>query len=199
MPWNTTCPVGGNSVKDNNSVIQDNITYIKTTMQNDHYWDEDATKDGYHKKVSLINQSPAPSLPAAMNGLIYAFVNVSTQPYFRNSADIMQLLGIRACAVFNASGTIAYSFNVTSVSHPSTGNFTLNFTNALPNNNYLVLGGAIRDTSSSGSSSSELIFEIPGASTLTNVKSTALVKVMCKSDGGTFHDPLQMWAVCFGG
>lgn len=51
MVWRTTFPDGSKSVKANESIGQDNTTYIKTTMQLDHFWDESAS-DGYHRKVS---------------------------------------------------------------------------------------------------------------------------------------------------
>lgn len=194
MTWNSTCPNGSVSVKDNNTVISQNMSFTNTKMQNDHYWADDATKAGYHKKVDMVKEASAPTL--VNDGVIYALDNVSTQPFFRNSSDIMQLLGVRAMAVFNSAGTLAYNYNVSSVSNSSTGKYTINYTNALPNTNYLVLGGAIRNDSDT---SKELIFYVQAATSVSTVKSTSLVKVMCKSDGGSLTAPLQMWVVCFGG
>lgn len=72
--------------------------------------------------------------------------NDTTSPtQFQNSAgtEIGQLC--RAWVNFNPSagaGTIRASFNVTSVTYNSTGNYTVNFANALPDANYSMLGTA---------------------------------------------------------
>jgi hypothetical protein len=39
-----------------------------------------------------------------------------------------------------ASGTIASSFNVSSITRNSTGDYTINFTTAMPNTSYVALG-----------------------------------------------------------
>ena len=49
----------------------------------------------------------------------------------------MQLLGIRACALFNfvdivGAQTIKYAHNVTSVTRSATGTYTVTFSSALP-------------------------------------------------------------------
>ena len=195
MPWNPTYPNGAVSVKANETPGLENTTYTETTLNNDHYWNIGSDEDGRHKFVNMPNQDPEPSIATGMDGLLYAFENVSSQPFFKNNDSVMQLLGIRAMAVFNGSGTLAYSYNVSGVGG-SGGSYTINYTNALPNNNYLVLGGAIRNDSDA---TKESLFEIQGATSLNSVKSTTLVKVMTKSDGGSFHAPLQAWVVCFGG
>jgi hypothetical protein len=48
----------------------------------------------------------------------------------------------RAWARWNASGTIAASGNVSSVTVVGTGNFTVNFTTAMPDANYAAIGSA---------------------------------------------------------
>ena len=47
-------------------------------------------------------------------------------------------------------GTIASSYNVTSVTKNSTGNCTINFTNALTDSNYTIVGSAAQPGVSSG-------------------------------------------------
>lgn len=196
MPWNSTAPDGTQSVKANESTLQDNTTYTETEMNKDHYWNTSANQDGHHTKVEMDNQAAAPALSAGMDGMFYALENVSSQPYFQNTADIMQLLGIRACAVFDSAGALAYSYNVSGVVRDSAGKFTITYSSALPNTNYLVLGGAMRNDADT---SKELIFYVQAAAAVATTKGLASVKVMCKSDGGSLTDPLQMWAVCFGG
>lgn len=194
--WETTAPDGSKSVKKNETILQNNTTYVKANLDLDHYWDDSSTTDGYHRKISMVDQVSDPSIPGSMDGLIYLLENVSSQPHFRNADSIMQLLGIRAMVVWSGASTIDYQYNVASVAQGSTGFFTITYTTALPNTNYLVLGNAIRNNSSS---SSEMVFSMQGATALSSVKTTGLCKVQIKSDGGTGHTPLQAWAVIFGG
>jgi hypothetical protein len=48
----------------------------------------------------------------------------------------------RAWTQFNSSGTIAGSFNVSSITVNASNDFTLNFTTAMPNANYSIVGTA---------------------------------------------------------
>jgi hypothetical protein len=60
--------------------------------------------------------------------------------------------GCRAWVIFaGASGTVAGSGNVTSVSRAAAGNYTINFTNAMPDANYCITG--VSSGSSTGSTS----------------------------------------------
>lgn len=196
MSWNTTSPDGSQSVKANKSIIQDNFTYTESKLTLDHYFNDDANLDGRHRYANMPKQASEPSIATDCDGIYYLFDNVSTQPFYKNGDSVMQLLGIRAMGVINAAGTLAYSYNVASVTLSGTARYTATFTTALPNNNYLVLGGAIRDNSSV---SSELLFNMQAATSLATVKSTTSFKFRTASDGGTEHAPLQAWFVCFGG
>ncbi len=220
MDWNSTSPDGSKSVKANNAIIQNNTTYTETIMGNsivgtntvatrDHFWNVGSDQDGRHRFI----QSPAftvgalptdPVVGTGMDSVFYSKLKTvaesaaqqDVQPFFRNASAIMQVLGIRACAVFSSNGTLAYAHNISSVSRTATGTYTVTFATALPSNAYLVIGGAIRNDSDS---TRELLFEVQGATSLNNVKSTSRVKVMTRSDGGNAFDPLQAWVVCFGG
>jgi len=56
----------------------------------------------------------------------------------------------RAWVNFNGTGTVAIraSFNVSSITDNGTGNYTLNFTNAMPDVNYAFIGSLIGTTAS---------------------------------------------------
>jgi hypothetical protein len=63
--------------------------------------------------------------------------------------DIATAYGCRAWVNFNGTGTVAIraSGNVTSITDNGTGDYTVNFTNAMPDVNYsVVCGGKINDT-----------------------------------------------------
>ena len=67
----------------------------------------------------------------------------SGAPVFKNNAgtEIGQLC--KAWVNFDGSGTVAIrdSFNVTSITDNSTGNYTANFTNAMVNDDYAAICG----------------------------------------------------------
>ena len=62
-----------------------------------------------------------------------------------NSADSVA----KAWVNFNGTGTIAIrsSYNVSSITDHGSGDFTINFTNNMPNTNYIVVGFANDETS----------------------------------------------------
>ena len=75
--------------------------------------------------------------------------SASTSPtVFQTSAGTEIGTLCRAWVQFaGASGTRNGSFNVSSVTRSSTGRYTINFTNALPDGNYAVTGGHSSNTS----------------------------------------------------
>lgn len=188
----------------------------------DHYWNVDADLDGRHRfiqsKAFQVGGSPTdPVIGTNMDTVLYPKLKLAlestaqqdVQYFLRNSGQIMQMMGIRAMGVFNGSAStpaqaaVVYSHNLATQSaspkgivRTGTGLYTITFASALPSANYLVLGGAIRNNASA---SSELLFEVQASTSLTSVKSTTTLKIMTRSDGGTAHDPLQAWFVCFGG
>jgi hypothetical protein len=68
--------------------------------------------------------------------------DTSSPPTFRNNSVEIGTL-CRAWVNFNGTGTVAIraSFNVSSVTDNSTGNYTINFTNALTDANYAGVFG----------------------------------------------------------
>lgn len=112
MPWNSTSPTGSISVKANRTPMQQNTTYIETTMGNsvvgtnttstrDHFWDVGSNEDGRHRFM----QSPAftvgavatdPVIGTGMDGVLY-LKTVSTddttiQGFYRNAQGVYQYI-----------------------------------------------------------------------------------------------------------
>jgi len=192
-----------------------------TDVVRDHFWNVDSTLDGRHRFI----QSPAftvgglpddPIIGSAMNQVIYAKLKTAVesvaqqdvQPFARctktagdsSVSSIMQLLGIRACVLFNGDpATILYKHNVLSVVRTAEGRYTVTFdvANPLPSDNYLVLGGAF---STSGNTASTIDFFVQTAATVATVKTTTFVKVMTKkTSSNEYDDAEQVWLICFGG
>ena len=75
----------------------------------------------------------------------------NTPPVFKdgNSTEVGTLC--RAWVNFNGTGTVAIraSFNVSSITDNATGNYTVNFTNAMPDTNYVAAGTTAASESAS--------------------------------------------------
>jgi hypothetical protein len=67
--------------------------------------------------------------------------SVIVNPPFPQQSGSAPYFGVRAWVNFNGTGTVAVraSGNVSSVTRNNTGDYTINFTTALPNANYSVL------------------------------------------------------------
>jgi len=224
MAWNSTSPDGTKSVKANVIIQQQNTTYTQNILGDilsntepapgsptrDHFWNIGNNEDGHHRQVQMMNYAdtytgaPAdPTLSPDMTAAIYAkLFGAESQPMYRNAAGLMEILGIRACAVFNVSLvnpfpiSIIYSHNVTSVTKTGSSPyvFTCNFTAALPSANYLVLGGGVGFTGSG-----RCDFQMATGATISSAKTTALTNFGYLNSSNLSILPIQGWIVMFGG
>jgi len=84
----------------------------------------------------------------------------NTPPTIQDSAGTQIGTFCRAWVNFNGTSTVAIraSFNVTSITDNGTGDYTVNFTNALPDANY-----AVAITASAGTNNSALVGTVKSA------------------------------------
>lgn len=167
--WETLSPDGSKSTKRNVAIMNTNTVYTTTNMRLDHYWANDADKDGYHKQVSMDDMAADPtSLPTAIDSQLYVRKKTAiespdvqlTEPYMYSTPDsgvtnyYMQM-GMRCMVCFDGltQGNIRYSHNLNSQTDSPAGvvlngdgSYTLNFTNSMPSVNYIVTGTAMRYT-----------------------------------------------------
>jgi hypothetical protein len=75
------------------------------------------------------------------NGTDALSVNSGNLQFNSGYGSVATAYGCRAWVNFNGTGTVAIraSGNVTSITDNGTGNYTINFTNALPDTNYCVI------------------------------------------------------------
>lgn len=93
MPWNITYPDGSKSVKQNETPGQQNTTYTKTTMNNDHYWDIGSNEDGRHKYTNMPVQASDPSIATGMDGIHYLKSDgTRIEGFYRNANGIYQYI-----------------------------------------------------------------------------------------------------------
>jgi hypothetical protein len=83
-----------------------------------------------------------------------------------------------------SSGSINGSFNVSSVTRTATGRYTINFTTAMPNANYAILGTA------RGGDASDDSMEVIG---VTNGTAPTTSAVSITASYGIFVDPLSVY------
>lgn len=112
MAWHSTAPVGTISVKANRIILQDNTTYIETTMGNsvvgtntnttrDHFWNVGANEDGRHRfinspKFTVGGVAADPVIGTGMDGVLY-LRQCSTsltriEGFYRNVEGIFQYI-----------------------------------------------------------------------------------------------------------
>jgi len=192
--------------------MQQNTTYVETTMNVDHYWNIGVNEDGHHKVVQMTKSAGDVTIATSMDNVIYSRDKTaaevpsgsvfSLEGYLRTGAGIMQLLGIRACVIFDVDPntqavTINYKHNVSSVVRNATGKYTVNYASALPSNRYMVICGGIRQNSTDNG----MFVGLQSANTNPNdVKSTGKCELITvRNESASLVDPLQAWAVMFGG
>ena len=97
--------------------------------------------------------------------------------------------GCRAWVNFDGTGTpaIRASGNVSSITDNGTGDYTVNFTTALVDNNYGIATGGMRDSDNNGSLNLTAI----KLTTYGTGVATSYIRVLAENDSGTRVDPLM--------
>jgi hypothetical protein len=93
-----------------------------------------------------------------------------------------------------ATGTIAGSFNVSSVTRTSTGFYTINFTTSMANANYSAIGN-VSTTSGAGFA---LPFPFTNASLVATAPTTSSFVFSTPNTGASFVDPVYVNIAVFG-
>jgi hypothetical protein len=100
---------------------------------------------------------------------------------------------LKAWVNFNGTGTVAIraSFNVTSITDNGSGDYTVNFTTAMPDINYCVTGTGMRD------SANLVIFNVLGSATYTNSYATTSVRMNTRDNVNSSVDAIAMNVAIF--
>lgn len=116
----------------------------------------------------------------------------NTPPTIQDSAGTQIGTFCRAWVNFNGTGTVAIraSFNVTSITDNGTGEYTVNFTNALPDANYCPVG------ISSGSAQYSLFYDSPVAKTTSAYRFSTLY-ANTLGGGGAVVDSVNVQVAIF--
>ena len=157
MTFNASIPLNSDSPAIFPGQSQTNYTRLQTLLGADHEFNlTAAANDGYHNLVHLTQQAPTGALAAT--GRLFAKTSAGRvhQFYMDDTGAEYQMtpsMPIRASVNFNGTGgvgvqTMRSQYNVTSVTKTGTGRYTIAFTTAMPDANYIVQMTGMRNTAS---------------------------------------------------
>ena len=115
----------------------------------------------------------------------------------QNSIDETSTGVCKAWVNFNGTNTVAIraSFNVSSITDNGTGNYTVNFTNAMPDANFAV---HVTGTENNTGEIARIATVYGDASTGASGKTSSAVRVVFgASNAATFFDSAEMNVACF--
>lgn len=155
MTFNAAVPLNSDSPAIFPAQNQTNMARLQTLLGADHQFNlTAAADDGYHNLIHMTQQAPAGVLAAT--GRLYVKTSGGRVQLFYmddqgTGYQITPTLAIRAAVNFTGNGGIGAqvlrsSYNVTSVMKTASGAYTINFTTAFPDNNYIVHATGMRDT-----------------------------------------------------
>lgn len=199
MTFNAAIPLNSDSPSIFPAQSQTNYARLQTLVGADHQFNPTAAaNDGYHNLIHMTLQAPTGALAStgrlygkSSAGRVHAFYMDDTGADYQ----ITPTMPIRAAVNFNglAASVVAgkspmrSNFNVTDVTYNATGDYTINFTTAMPDANYIVQICGMRGTTSTCNGM------VKGNATYgTNVKTTSVRIFFEGGGGGTSGDDVLM-------
>ena len=100
---------------------------------------------------------------------------------------------------FQGTGTVAIraSYNVSSITDNGTAVFTINFTTAMPDINYVVSGTSMRVSANTTNGASGSSMQLAGDATYGNTFTTSSVKIMSKLNNDNMEDGIAVTVAIF--
>lgn len=152
MTFDPAVPLNSDSPSVFPAQNQTNMSRLKTLVSADHQFNNTAAaNDGYHNLIHMTIQAPSGAL--ASTGRFYSKTSAGrVHAFYMDSSgseyQISPTMPIRAAVNFDNTGAIrGTAYNVSSVTKNGTGDFTVNFTTAMPNVNYVVQVTGMRNAS----------------------------------------------------
>ncbi len=153
MTFSAAVPLNSDSPATFPAQNQTNMARLQTIVGADHQFNlSAAADDGYHNVIHLTQQAPSGAL-AATGRLFVKTSGSFVQLFYMDDAgrEYQVTPGIIAAVNFNGTGavgaqTLRSALNVTSVMKTATGKYTINFTTAIANTNYIVACTGMRNT-----------------------------------------------------
>jgi len=198
MTYNPTVPLNSDSPSIFPAQGQANFTRLQTLLGADHQFNlTAAADDGYHNLVHLTQQAPSGALAATGRLYVKSSAGRIHLFYMDDVGSEYQLspsLPIRAAVNFNgvSGAVIRSSYNVASVNRISTGRYQINFTNPMPDANYIVQVTGMRNSSGSLATTC-----VEGAASYSSSVQTGFVRVDGFNNAGNLQDMFMMNVTVF--
>lgn len=192
MTFNPSVPLNSASPAIFPGQNQVNMSRLQILLGGDHQFNLSASADdGYHNLIHMVPQAPSGALPGIGRGYGKSSSSRIHDFYMDDTGveyQITPTLPIRASVNFDGTGstgaqTIRSQFNVASVVKVSTGLYTVNFTSAMPDNNYMVQITGMRNGTVSVSNGC-----VSGNSSYSSSVQTGLLKVQFFGQDNTPRD-----------
>jgi len=138
--------------------------------------------------------------PSTASNLTFTLPSATSKAAYADSSDNLQVNSgygsyatgyvARAWVNFNGTGTVAIraSGNVSSITDNGTGDYTVNFTSAMPDANYSVSGAFMR---SGAGVVNPLPFVVSNGANFGDTFLVGSVKIICSDSAATRFDPLS--------
>lgn len=195
MTFNASVPLNSASPSVFPGQNQTNMARLQTLLGADHQFNlSAAADDGYHNVIHMTQQAPSGALAATGRGYVKSSASRIHQFYMDDTGAEYQItptMPIRASVNFNGTGavgaqTIRSQFNVASVTKTASGTYTITFTTAMPDANYIVQVTGMRNDSTKIA-----IGGVLGAASYSSSVSTASVKVVFYGQNTSGNDVLM--------
>lgn len=113
----------------------------------------------------------------------------TSPPSIVNSADVQIGTFCRAWVNFNGTGTVAIraGFNVSSITDNGTGDYTVNFTNAMQNSNYSTTATALRLSTDSANRAKTVQVGSSSLLTYSSAITTSSVRVQAIAESSGYN------------
>lgn len=146
MSFNSNIPQPSDLISVSQGDLLNNFTSMQSTYNTDHFGFNPVTNLGFHKHVTLPDQTATPPAPGVGFGAEFAqTVNSATYPFWVRDGSTTQYpaLPIKAYALFTAANPPISSFtlpyaNVTSIVRISNSLYEITFVDVFPN---ITFGG----------------------------------------------------------
>lgn len=144
--------------------------------------------------AGLVEQSTSAENAAGTDNTVFPSVKGIREAF--NATGTAPVYACRAWVNFNGTGTVAInaSGNVSSITDNGTGDYTVNFTTALPDANYALAGTAKYNGTDA---LSMRVISISGAAALSSVMQTTSVRISVAYANGSLQDPEACTVVIF--
>jgi hypothetical protein len=179
--YNLNIPAAADSPSADQPLMEVNTNSINSIIGIDHFAFQSAgAQDGYHKQVSLVNES-APGVPVNANGVLYAnLINSNSWPLWQNALGSVALMSQVSSAA--ANGYVSLPAGVllqwgSSAVNSSGTLTTITFPIAFPTNCFSVVIGSVQSTATTSPSANNVY--------LTSTAPTTTQFVVSNSSSGT--------------